>query len=63
MYCDVHVCLSVRSHKTKTTRLNLTKFFVHVDCASGAICYVFSVSVDDVKFSYDAPYTAHHMYS
>jgi len=40
-YCDervgMFVCLSVRSHISKTTRPNLTKFSVRVNCGRGLV--------------------------
>ena len=36
-YCDEYVCLSVCTHNSKTTRLNFTKFFVHVASGRGSV--------------------------
>ena len=35
-YCDQRVCLSVRSHISKATCPNITKFSVHVNCGCGS---------------------------
>ena len=36
-YCDEYVCSAVHSRISETTRLNVTKFFVHVACSRGAV--------------------------
>jgi len=33
------MCLSVRSHISKTTRPTFTKFYVHVDCGRGSVLF------------------------
>jgi len=48
-YCDVHVCLSVRSHTSKMTCPDFMKSYVHVvavhlSSGDNAIHYVFVVS-------------------
>ena len=56
----VPVRLSVGSHISKTTRPNLTEFFVHVTCGRGSVflgrhCNTLCASgfVDDVIYSHD----------
>ena len=64
MYCDQRVCMSVclsvyvRSHISKTTRLNFTKFYLHVTYGGGSVilcrqCNTLCTSgvVDDVMLS------------
>jgi len=53
------VCLSVRSHISKTTCPNFAKFSVglHVTCGSGLACNVLCTFgfEDDVMFSHNVP--------
>jgi len=53
------VCLLLRSHISKTTHANFTKFSAHVACSRGSVlfqrrCYILCTcgSVNDVVFSY-----------
>ena len=68
VYWDKCVCLSVRSRYSKTTRLNFTKFLMHVARARGrcsvvnppltALQYT-SGFVDDVGFLHHGPMVRH----
>jgi len=66
---SMSVCLSVRSHNSKTTRPNFTKFFVRIACGPGpdlfwrrwdTLCT--SGFADDVMFSHNGP-TMRNVYS
>jgi len=66
---SVFVCLSIRSHISKITWPNFTKFSMHVDCGRGSFilwqhCDMLctSGSIDDVMLSHSGP-MARHAYS
>jgi len=63
--CIVCISESDRSHISKTTRPNFTKFFIHVTGGRGSIliwrhCNALCTSgfVDDVMFAHNGPYGA-----
>ena len=62
---SMFVCLSVRSHNSKTTQQNFTKVFVHVACARGSVILnslCTSGFVDDVMFAHNRLSSVSHMY-
>jgi len=74
MYFYVYVCLSVRSHNSKTTWPNFTKFFVHVALlmnthGCGLVLWwrydtlFTSGFVDDIVFSHNGSVALCRMYS
>ena len=42
---SMSVCLSVRSHDSKTTQPNCAKFSVHVDCGRGSVLQLYGVAI------------------
>ena len=61
-YRNEHVCMSFRSHLSKTTRQKFTKFSVHVSCDHGLVLrwrqgnmLRISGFVDDIMSAHDRP--------